>query len=107
ELILGDHTLVERRLERLDKAVKRGLTPEEQRGRALLADTTRPALEAEIPLRQIALDPEDERRLRGFQLLSAKPMLLVINADEARAAAPPTDFGIEPRPAVTAITARP
>jgi ribosome-binding ATPase len=104
ELILADHDLVERRLERLDKAVKRGLTPEEQRERALLADLVLPALEAETPLREVALDPDDERRLRGFQLLSAKPMLLVINAGEARAALAAADFGVVPRPAVTAIT---
>jgi len=104
DLILADHDLVERRLERLEKAVKRGLTPEEQRERALLADLILPALEAETPLREVALDAEDERRLRGFQLLSAKPMLLVVNADEGRAAAPPAEFGVVPRPAVTAIT---
>jgi ribosome-binding ATPase len=104
ELILADHDLVERRLERLEKAVKRGLTPEEQREKALLADVVLPALEAEQPLREVALDPEDERRLRGFQLLSAKPMLLVLNAGEDRAAAPPAEFGVVPRPAVTAIT---
>jgi ribosome-binding ATPase YchF (GTP1/OBG family) len=63
-----------------------------------------PALEAETPLREVVLDAEDERRLRGFQLLSAKPMLLVINADEERAAAPPAEFGVVSRAAVTAIT---
>ncbi len=86
ELILADHDLVERRLERLDKAVKRGLSPEEQRERALLSDVVRPHLEAERPLRELRLDPDDERRLRGFQLLSAKPMLVVVNVDEARVA---------------------
>jgi GTP-binding protein YchF len=104
ELILADHDLVERRLERLDKAVKRGLTAEEGRERALLDELIRPALEAETPLREVALDADDERRLRGFQLLSAKPMLLVVNADERRAAAAPAEFGVVPRPAVTAIT---
>jgi ribosome-binding ATPase YchF (GTP1/OBG family) len=63
-----------------------------------------PALEAEKPLREVELDPEDEKRLRGFQLLSAKPMLIVINADETRAAEPPEAFGITPRPAVRAVT---
>jgi hypothetical protein len=86
ELILADHDLVERRLERLTKATKRGLTPEEQRERALLADVVRPHLEAERPLRELALGPDDERRLRGFQLLSAKPMLVVLNVDETRVA---------------------
>jgi GTP-binding protein YchF len=104
ELILADHSLVERRLERLDKAQKRGLNPEEQRERVLLSEIVLPALEAEKPLREVELDADDERRLRGFQLLSAKPMLLVINADEARVGAEPASFGIEVRPAVVAIT---
>ncbi|HSN86287.1 MAG TPA: redox-regulated ATPase YchF [Thermoanaerobaculia bacterium] len=103
ELILADHDLVERRLERLEKATKRGLNPEEQRERALLAEVILPALESEKPLREVALDAEDERRLRGFQLLSAKPMLLVINSGEDRAAADVASFGIEVRPAVHAV----
>ena len=75
ELILADHEIVERRIERLEKAVKRGLTPEEQKEKALLSDIVLKALEAEKPLREVELDADDERRLRGFQLLSAKPML--------------------------------
>jgi len=84
ELILADHTQVERRLERLAKAGKRGLTAEEERERALLAEVILPALEAERPLREVDLAPEDARRLKGFGLLSAKPMLVVLNVDEAR-----------------------
>jgi GTP-binding protein YchF len=88
ELILADHTLVEKRLERLDKAGKRGRTPDEERERELLAGVVLPALEAERPLRAVELAPEDERRIRGFQLLTAKPMLVVLNVDEGRVAAP-------------------
>jgi GTP-binding protein YchF len=94
ELILADHDLVERRIERLDKAVKRGLSPEEQKEKALLSGIVLPALEAEKPLREVELDADDERRLRGFQLLSAKPMLVVINSGEERAAADPSTFGV-------------
>jgi GTP-binding protein YchF len=95
ELILADHELVERRIERLDKAVKRGLSPEEQKEKALLSGVVLPALEAEKPLREVELDADDERRLRGFQLLSAKPMLVVINSGEDRAAADPATFGVK------------
>jgi GTP-binding protein YchF len=104
ELILADHDIVERRLERLEKATKRGLNPEEQRERQILSEIVLPALESEKPLREVALDPDDEKRLRGFQLLSAKPMLIVINADETRAAEPPSAFGVENRTAVRAVT---
>ncbi len=84
ELILADHTLVERRLERLDKAKTRVLTADEKREQQLLTGTVLPALEAERPLRAVELSPDDERLIRGFQLLSFKPMLVVVNVDESR-----------------------
>src|SRR6185436_40607 len=103
ELILADHDLVERRIERLKQSAKRGLKPEEERERALLADTVLPALEAERPLRDVELQADDARRLRGFQLLSAKPMLVVINVGEGQLrGAVPTQFGWKPGAATEA-----
>ena len=82
ELVLADLELVERRLERLQKDKKRVLTNQEKREEALLAEVIRPALEEEKPLRTLDLAAEDQKRLRGFQLLSAKPLLLVLNVGE-------------------------
>ena len=84
ELILADHELVGRRLERLEQSKKRGLNPEETQEQKLLEDVVLAALENETPLREVELEPEQEKRLRGFQLLSAKPMLVLLNVDEAR-----------------------
>jgi hypothetical protein len=104
ELILADHEVVERRLEKLAQAQKRGLKPEEERERELLAGTVLPALEAERPLREVELGPDDERRLRGFQLLSARPMLVVLNVGEGDlAAADPQRLGWKPRPGSEAV----
>jgi GTP-binding protein YchF len=89
ELVLADHELVSRRADRLTQAAKRGLDDEEKRERALLADVVLPFLESERPLRELELDADGERRLRGFQLLSAKPLLVVLNVDEGSVAAPP------------------
>lgn len=95
ELILADHSLVERRLERLDKSQKRGLSPQEEREKRLLAEVVLPALEAERPLRALGLAGDDEKMLRGFQFLSAKPLLVVVNVDEERVAtAKPEEFGL-------------
>ncbi len=95
ELILADHSLVERRLERLSKSGKRGPTPQEEHERRLLAETILPALEAGTPLRRLTLDADEARLLRGFQLLSAKPMLVVVNVAEADVAdARPEQFGL-------------
>ncbi|MDH3254280.1 MAG: redox-regulated ATPase YchF [Acidobacteriota bacterium] len=82
DLILADLEIVERRLARLEQSQKRGLTADEARERELLDETIRPALEAETPLRTMELADAAERRLRGFQLLSAKPMLVVLNVAE-------------------------
>jgi hypothetical protein len=104
ELILADLELVERRVERLGKSAKRGLNPDEVRERELLAGTVMPALESEKPLRELELETEDARLLRGFQLLSAKPMLLVHNVDESRIAeVEPSQLLPEPRPEVEAV----
>lgn len=88
ELVLADHDLVERRLDRLSRQAKGGLTPEEVRERELLAEVVLPALEAEKPLRTLELDNDAEKRLRGFQLLSAKPMLVVVNVGDGQLGEP-------------------
>ena len=95
ELIFADHEIVERRLARLAKSAKAGLKPDEARQQLLLADVVLPALDAEKPLREIDLAADDEKLLRGFQLLSAKPILLVLNVEEDQiASATPSDLGI-------------
>jgi GTP-binding protein YchF len=82
ELILADLAVAERRLERLDKDIKKLHTPELTRERDLV-QRCRAALEEGRPLRALELTGDDLKRLRGFQFLSAKPLLLVVNLEEA------------------------
>jgi GTP-binding protein YchF len=82
ELILADLGVVERRLERLDKDLKKGKAADLEKERELIV-RCKEALENGQPLRSLGLAGDDLRRLRGFQLLSAKPLLVVINLDEA------------------------
>ena len=81
ELILADLGVVERRIERLERDLKKNKSAELEKERDLLL-RCKDALENGQPLRALGLAGEDLRRLRGFQLLSAKPLLLVINLDE-------------------------
>jgi GTP-binding protein YchF len=83
ELILADLGVAERRLERLEKDLKKSRTPELERERDGLT-VCRSALEEGRPLRSLDLRGDDLKRLRGFQFLSAKPLLVVINLDEAQ-----------------------
>ena len=98
ELILADLGVVERRLERLERDLKKQGTPELHREQDVLL-RCRAHLEQGRALRALELDPDDARRLRGFQLLSAKPLLIVLNVDEAdlgHADAAIQDSGLEP-----------
>src|SRR6476620_6557785 len=81
ELILADLGVAERRLERIEKDLKRGKSAELQRERDLV-QRCKDALEHGTPLRALQLTGDDLKMLRGFQFLSAKPLLLVINLDE-------------------------
>jgi len=82
ELILADLGVVERRLERLERDLKKQNTPELRREQEVL-QRCRARLDDGLALRGLELEPDDARRLRGFQLLSAKPLLIVLNLDEA------------------------
>ena len=83
ELILADLGVAERRLERLEKDLKKSKSAELERERDVLV-VCRSALEQGKPLRALDLKGEDLKRLRGFQFLSAKPLLIVINLDESQ-----------------------
>jgi ribosome-binding ATPase len=85
ELILADLGVAERRLERLDKDLKKAKSTELERERDVIV-TCKRALEDGKPLRALDLKGEELKRLRGFQFLSAKPLLIVINVDESKLA---------------------
>jgi GTP-binding protein YchF len=83
EVILADLGVVERRLERLERDLKKTAGSAELKKEQDILQRCRAALEDGRPLRALELGAEDARRLRGFQFLSAKPLLLVLNLDEA------------------------
>jgi len=82
ELILADLGVAERRLERIEKDLKKQKSAELEKERDLV-QRCKTALEEGKPLRALELTGADLKMLRGFQFLSAKPLLLVINLDEA------------------------
>jgi GTP-binding protein YchF len=81
ELVLSDLVVVEKRLERLEKDRKKIKNPELDHEFAVL-DRCKAALENTEPLRKLTLTADEEKRIRGFQFLSQKPMLYVLNLGE-------------------------
>jgi len=82
ECILADLEVVERRVDRLakDRSDPRELA---------LMKRLAAELEAETPLRSVDLSTEERKMLAGYRFLSRKPLLAVLNVDEARIAQPP------------------
>ena len=102
ELILADLGIAERRLERIEKDQKKGKSAELDKERELV-QRCKTALEEGRPLRALGLTGDDHKRLSGFQFLSAKPLLLVINLDESNVGGVGAD--VEKAAAATGLTA--
>jgi len=87
ELILADLGIVERRIERLTtemRSLPAGARGAQEREMTLLR-RLKAALEDEKPIRSLGLGADDKTLLGGFNLLTLKPMLTVLNVDEADA----------------------
>src|ERR1700757_918682 len=82
DLMVSDLGQVEKRLERLGKDLKKMKTPELEKEFELLK-RAKAHLETEKPLREMAMTPEDKKRIRGFMFLSEKPILYVLNIGES------------------------
>jgi GTP-binding protein YchF len=84
EFVLADLAVAERRLERLATSGRHG-TPAEreanERERVIL-ERLRAALEDGTPIRDVELDPDEQKAIRGFRFLTEKPVLVLLNVGE-------------------------
>jgi hypothetical protein len=81
ELILADLDIVEKRIARIEEAMRKGKRTESPQELALLRRCYA-VLQEEQSLRSMPRTIEEERLLRGFQFLTAKPSVLVVNIGE-------------------------
>ncbi len=84
ELTLTDLIVAENRLERIENGYKRGqrtdaLVREEKTLRRISEHLNR-----NQPLRDLELSVEEEKVIRGFQFLTKKPIMGILNSDETR-----------------------
>jgi ribosome-binding ATPase len=82
DLMVSDLGQIEKRLERLEKDLKKMRSPELEKENELMI-RAKAHLETEKPLREMEMTPEDKKRLRGFMFLSEKPILYVLNIGES------------------------
>ena len=82
ELMLADIASIEKRMERLEKDFKKfGKTTALAKEQSYL-ERAKAWLESEKPLREMEVDEEERKLMRGFAFLSEKPMIEVQNIGE-------------------------
>jgi ribosome-binding ATPase len=92
EFALADLAMVDRRFERLQAGGGRHGTPAEreanEREEQILV-RLKAVLDGGRPIRDEALDPDDEKAIRGYRFLTQKPVLVLLNVGEGDVAREP------------------
>ncbi len=81
EFILSDLEIIESRLKRIERDIKRGVKGDLKREAELL-NRCREALEGETVLRDLTFTENELKALRGFTFLTIKPVQVAINIGE-------------------------
>jgi len=84
ELTFADLEILERRIERIDqnnKGARAGDRDALVRERALMS-SLKDGLESGVPVRKQNLSPDESKRVNEFQFLTAKPVIVMVNAGE-------------------------
>src|SRR5436853_1714313 len=82
DLMISDLGQIEKRLERVEKDLKKMRSADLEKEFELLK-RAKTQSEGERPLREMEMTPEDKKRFRGFMFLSEKPILYVLNIGES------------------------
>jgi len=92
EFLLADMLVVEKRLERLNDDLKRNRAASKQAAESEteLLNRFKAQLDQEQPLRDLGLSDEEIKLVRGYGLMSIKPLLVIFNVGEQMR--PPSDF---------------
>jgi GTP-binding protein YchF len=84
ELIFSDLAIIERRREKIENSLKGAKPPERQ---SLLKEQEiltkfQAEMEKDRPIREMALEAQEAKIVTNYQLLTAKPLLVIINIGE-------------------------
>lgn len=83
ELLLSDLMIAETRLERIRHGYKRGIKSNELEREAKVMEKIVDRLNGNAPIRELELSPDDDKAIRGYQFLTQKPLLVILNSDES------------------------
>jgi GTP-binding protein YchF len=84
EFTLADLAMAERRLERLKSSGRHGTAAEREAAEReeVVLQRIHDGLEAGTPIRDLGLDADEAKAIRGFRFLTEKPVLVLLNVGE-------------------------
>lgn len=82
EFVISDLSIVENRMERLQRQMKSKKADADMREYALL-EKCKNFLEEEKPLRSLDMSEAEKMMVRGYQFLTQKPIIVIVNIDES------------------------
>lgn len=82
ELLLSDLLICESRLERIAAGYRRGKKTEELQSEEKTLRKALEQLNMERPIRDLEMNQEEQRSIRGFQFLTGKPLMAILNSHE-------------------------
>jgi GTP-binding protein YchF len=84
EFLLADLAMAERRLERLKGSGRHGTQAEREAAEReeVVVRRIHAGLEAGTPIRDLGLDADESKAIRGFRFLTEKPVLVLLNIGE-------------------------
>ena len=91
EFTLADLAMAERRLERLRTSGRHGTAAEREAAEReeVVVSRIHEALQAGTPIRDLGLDVDDAKAIRGFRFLTEKPVLVLLNVGKGDLATAP------------------
>ncbi|MBN1446870.1 MAG: redox-regulated ATPase YchF, partial [Bacteroidetes bacterium] len=85
EFLLSDMAMVENRIDKLRKQVQK-VQDDRLKHELAILERFKEALDQEVPLRTLDIDKQDAQLVKGFQFLTQKPLLVVLNLEEDKVA---------------------
>ena len=82
EMLLSDLVIAEKRLERIAWSYQRGQKSDALQAEEKVLQKITTFLNENRPVRQLEISCEEEKLIRGFQFLTKKPLMVIINSHE-------------------------
>jgi GTP-binding protein YchF len=83
ELLVSDMIVAESRLERIQQGYKRGQKSDALQREEMVLIRILDQLNKALPIRDLQLTPDEDKTIRGFQFLTWKPLMVILNSDES------------------------